>query len=146
MRVRVGAKRREIGLGAFPEVSLAKAREKAGETKEAIRNGIDPVEARKAARSALLSSQRQGLTFVEAFEKYCLKKLPELRTDRYRAQWRATVEKYAFPELGNMLVQDITREDVLRILHCTNSCFNKYIFFLHIYAIWKKKYMSIFWL
>ena len=63
LRVRVGDKRREIGLGAFPEVSLAKAREKAGETKEAIRNGIDPVEARKAARSALLSSQRQGLKF-----------------------------------------------------------------------------------
>lgn len=117
LRVRVGDKRREIGLGPFPEVSLAKAREKAGEAKEAIRNGVDPVEARKAARSALLASQRQGLTFIEAFEKYAAKKLPELRTDRYRAQWRATVEKYAFPELGNMLVQDITREDVLRILH-----------------------------
>jgi integrase len=117
LRVRVGDKRREIGLGAFPEVSLAKAREKAAETKEAIRNGVDPIEARKAARSALLASQRQGLTFIEAFEKYAAKKLPELRTDRYRAQWRATVEKYAFPELGSMLVQDITREDILRVLH-----------------------------
>jgi integrase len=117
LRVRVGEKRREIGLGAFPEVSLAKAREKAGEAKDAIRNGVDPVEARKAARSALLSSQRQGLTFIEAFEKYAAKKLPELSTERYRTQWRATIEKYAFPELGGMLVQDITREDILRILH-----------------------------
>ena len=55
LRVRVGSKRREIGLGPFPEVSLAKAREKAAETKDAIRSGIDPVEARKAARSALLA-------------------------------------------------------------------------------------------
>lgn len=117
LRVRVGEKRREIGLGAFPEVSLARAREKAAEAKEAIRNGIDPIEARRAARSALLASQRQGLTFIEAFEKYAAKKLPELRTERYRDQWRATVEKYAFPELGGMLVQDITREDILRILH-----------------------------
>jgi integrase len=98
-------------------VSLAKARERASEAKEAIRNGIDPVEARKAARSALRASQRRGLTFIEAFEKYAAKKLPELTTDRYRAQWRATVEKYAFPDLGSMLVQDITREDVLRVLH-----------------------------
>ena len=59
LRVRVGDKRREIGLGLFPEVSLARAREKAAETEEAIRSGIDPVEARKAARSALLASQRQ---------------------------------------------------------------------------------------
>ena len=117
LRVRVGDKRREIGLGPFPEVSLAKAREKAAEAKESIRNGVDPVEARKAARSALLTSQRQGLTFIEAFEKYAAKKLPELRTERYRGQWRATVEKYALPELGGMLVQDITREDILRILH-----------------------------
>ena len=46
-----------------------------------------------------------------------VKKLPELRTGRYRAQWRATVEKYAFPELGDMLVQDISRDDILRVLH-----------------------------
>ncbi|MFZ3582572.1 tyrosine-type recombinase/integrase [Loktanella sp. DJP18] len=117
LRVRVGHKRREIGLGPFPEVTLAKARERATETKTDIRKGIDPVESRKAARSALIASQRQGLTFIEAFEKYAAKKLPELRTERYREQWRATVEKYAFPELGGMLVQEIGREDILRILH-----------------------------
>lgn len=117
LRVRVGDKRREIGLGPFPEVSLAKARERAAEAKQDVRNGVDPVEARKAARSALLASQRQGLTFMDAFEKYAAKKLPELSTDRYRTQWRATVEKYAIPELGDILVQDITREDVLRVLH-----------------------------
>nr|WP_256212422.1 Arm DNA-binding domain-containing protein [Loktanella sp. DSM 29012] len=98
LRVRVGDKRREIGLGPFPEVSLAKARERAAETKTEIRKGIDPVESRKAARSALIASQRQGLTFIEVFEKYAAKKLPELRTERYREQWRATVEKYAFPD------------------------------------------------
>lgn len=64
-----------------------------------------------------MASQRQGLTLIEAFEKFAAKKLPELRTERYRGQWRATVEKYAFPELGNMLVQDISRDDVLRVLH-----------------------------
>lgn len=117
LRARVGDKRRELGLGPFPEVSLARAREKAAEAREAIRMGVDPIQERKALRSALLASQRQGLTFIEAFNKYAAKKLPELRTDRYRAQWRATVEKYAFPDLGNMLVQDITRDDVLRVLH-----------------------------
>lgn len=117
LRVRIGDKRRELGLGAYPEVGLARAREKAAEAKEAIRSGIDPVEERKAARAALRAAQRKGLTFKQAFEKYCEKKLPELQTERYRTQWRATVEKYALPILGDMLVQDITREDILRILH-----------------------------
>ena len=117
LRTKVGEKRREIGLGPFPEVGLAVARERAAEAKEAIRNGTDPVEARKAAREALRAAQRKGLTFAEAFDRYAAKKLPELQTDRYRAQWRATVEKYALPELGKMLVQDITRADVLRVLN-----------------------------
>lgn len=117
LRVRVGDKRRELGLGPYPEVGLARAREKAAEAKEAIRSGVDPVEQRKAARAALRAAQRKGLTFEKAFDKYCAKKLPELQTERYRTQWRATVEKYALPELGGMLVQDITREDILRILH-----------------------------
>lgn len=117
LRTKVGEKRREIGLGPFPEVGLAVAREKAAEAKEAIRNGTDPVEARKAAREALRDAQRKGLTFAEAFDRYATKKLPELQTDRYRAQWRATVKKYALPEIGKMLVQDITRADVLRVLN-----------------------------
>lgn len=117
LRVVVGSKRREIGLGAFPEVSLAGAREKAAETKVAIRNGIDPVVERRAAKSALIAAQKNGRTFRKVFEEYAAKKTPELSTDRYRAQWRATVDKYAMPILGMMPTQDISREDVLRVLH-----------------------------
>ena len=117
LRVRVGEKRREIGLGPYPEVSLAKARERAAVAKEMIRDGVDPIEQRKAARSALVAEQKKGLTFAEAFERYCAKKLPELTTERYRTQWRQTVEKYAIPEIGNRFVKDITRDDILRILH-----------------------------
>ncbi|MGY6696090.1 MAG: Arm DNA-binding domain-containing protein [Roseinatronobacter sp.] len=40
LRVRVGEKRRELGLGSFPEVSLARARERAAEAKDAIRAGV----------------------------------------------------------------------------------------------------------
>ena len=53
MRVRVGDKRHEIGLGPFPRVSLAKSCEKAAEAKAGIRSGIDPIEERNVARSGL---------------------------------------------------------------------------------------------
>ena len=116
LRVRVGEKRREIGLGGFPEVSLGRARESAAEAKDAIRRGVDPVEERKAARAALSAAQRQAVTFSKAFDSYAATKLPELSTERYRAQWRAVMEKHALPELGKMLVRDITRADVLCVL------------------------------
>lgn len=66
LRAMVGARRREIGLGGFPEVSLAMARERAREAKDKIRNGIDPVEERKAAKAALVAAQLRGLTFADA--------------------------------------------------------------------------------
>lgn len=53
LRTIVGDRRRDIGLGGFPDVTLAQARERAREAKDAIRRGIDPVEERKAARAAL---------------------------------------------------------------------------------------------
>ena len=116
LRVRVGEKRRELGLGSFPEVSLAKARERAAEAKDAIRAGIDPVEERKAARAALIAAQRRGKTFAEAWEGYAAQKVKEFSTEKYRAQWRVSVETYALPEIGAMAVQDVALQDIQRIL------------------------------
>ena len=111
-----GRKKREIGLGAYPDVLPGAAREKAREVKAKLEAGIDPIAERKAAQAALLAAARRGMTFAEAWEKFAAQKVKEFSTDRYRAQWRATVETYAMPELGKMLVQDITLQDVLRVL------------------------------
>jgi integrase len=116
MRTTVGSRRRDIGLGGFPDVTLAQARERARETKDAIRQGIDPVEQRKAARAALVAAQARGLTFKQAWERFSAQKVKEFSTDRYRGQWVATVETYALPHIGGMLVSDITLQDILRVL------------------------------
>ncbi len=117
LRVLVGERRREIGLGAFPEIPLAMARDRAREAKDAIRRGIDPVEERKAARAALVVARRRGLTFVDAVDRYLAAKESAFSNDKHRAQWRSTLTTYAVPELGPMAVQDVTVQDVLRVLH-----------------------------
>lgn len=116
LRVAVGARRREIGLGGFPEVPLAQARERAREAKDAIRRGIDPVEERKAVRAALMTAQRRGLSFADAADRFLDAKLSEFRNPKHAAQWRTTLATYALPELGHMLVNDIAVQDVLRAL------------------------------
>lgn len=70
LRVQVGARRQEIGLGGYPDVTLAMARDRARAAKDKIRQGIDPVEERKAAKAALSAAQRRGLTFAEAVDRY----------------------------------------------------------------------------
>lgn len=116
LRVAVGDRRREIGLGGYPEVSLAQARERAREAKDAIRRGIDPVEERRAARAALTTAQRRGLSFADAIDRFLDAKLTEFQNPKHAAQWRSTLVTYALPELGHMLVNDIAVQDVLRIL------------------------------
>lgn len=70
LRSTVNGKRRDIGLGGFPDVSLAAAREAARGTREQIRSGVDPVEERKEARRQLVLEQKMGLTMAETIEQY----------------------------------------------------------------------------
>jgi integrase len=111
-----GRKKREIGLGAYPDVLLGAARDKAREAKAKLEAGIDPIAERKATQAALIAAQRRGMTFAEAWEKFAADKIKEFSTDRYREQWQRTVEIYALPDLGKMAVQDIGLQDVLRVL------------------------------
>jgi hypothetical protein len=115
LRAKVGDKRREIGLGGYPDVPLAQARDRAREAKDKIQRGIDPVEERKAARAALAAAQRRGLTFSEAIKRYLAAKLDGFKNAKHQQQWRNTLATYATPQLGAMLVSDITVQDVLRV-------------------------------
>lgn len=116
LRVKVGTVRRDIGLGGFPGVTLSQARDKAREARAKIENGIDPVEERKAMKAALVAAQRRGLTFDLAVDRCLGAKLDAFKNAKHRQQWENTLATYASPELGKMLVQDITTQDVLRAL------------------------------
>lgn len=126
LRVVVGTKRREIGLGVYPEVSLALARSLAAEMKQQIKQGIDPVEQRKVARASLEAAQQRGLTFRAAVDLFVPIKASELAEGKYRDHWRDSLDKYAIPKIGGMLVSDITLQDVLRVLE----------------PIWTEKYVT----
>ncbi len=116
LKTTVGNRRKEIGLGGFPDVTLAQARERAREAKDQIRRGVDPTEERRAAKAALTTAQRRGLSFADAVDKCLAAKLDAFKNPKHRDQWRNTLQTYAMPELGVMLVNEITVQDVLRVL------------------------------
>lgn len=107
-RVTIHGKRREIGLGGFPIVSLAEARKAALANKQLAYAGGDPLAERRKTR--------ETITFQTAVERYLAAKLDEFRNDKHRKQWRATLDTYARPRLGDMPVQSIMVADVLRVL------------------------------
>jgi len=111
-----GRKKRELGLGAYPDILPGAARDKAREAKAKLEAGIDPIAQRKATQTALIAGARRGVTFKDAWEKFAAVKIKEFTTNKYREQWQRTVEIYALPDLGKMAVQDIGLQDVLRVL------------------------------
>ncbi len=116
-RVTIGASRRHIGLGSYPEVSLAEAREKALNLKREIRDGNDPVAERQAARAALALEQKHCTTFEEAFNSFYETKVQgELKNIKHIKQWRSSLTTYAFPVIGDKAVASITVEDVLAVI------------------------------
>lgn len=116
-RVTVGRNRRHIGLGPYPEVSLAEARQMALQMKRSIASGADPVEDRKAQREALAAEARKRTTFEEAFHRFYQEKVQgELKNAKHIKQWKSTLSTYAFPTIGTRSVADITVEDILSVL------------------------------
>jgi integrase len=116
LRATVGGKRRDIGLGGFPDVPLADAHRKAREAREAIEKGADPILARAQAKSALRATQAAAITFDRAAELFLDAKGDEWRNAKHRAQWAATLNTYALPKIGAMLVADVKSADVLAVL------------------------------
>ena len=108
-RYRYKDRRREAGLGPYPDVPLAKARDYAREAREMIREGRDPIAVRQDA-------QRRSLTFAQAVAQYAAEKTVEFRSALHRKQWRASLERHAVPNLGQMAVADIGLPEVLETL------------------------------
>jgi len=109
--------RRDLGLGGYPDISLAKAREKAAEYKERIReHGEDPAEQRREARRQWAESLRRSITFEQAARKAFAAKEPEFKNAKHRNQWIGRLEHYAFPVIGQVPVSDIDVNHVLSVL------------------------------
>lgn len=106
-------KRRSLGLGSYPEVSLAEARDRAREAKAAIRLGRDPIKERRAARAAL-AAEIAKLTFAKAIEGWDKEHPNKFGSDKHRQVWLASVR--AVEGLQNMQVDQIEQEDIWRWL------------------------------
>jgi integrase len=116
LRTTVGAKRTDIGLGGFPTVTLAQAREKAREARDKLERGIDPVAERKAAKARLIEARRKSMTFADAIDKALAARLDAVKNEKHRDQWRNTLTQYAVPIIGALALQEVDTAAVLRVL------------------------------
>ena len=120
LRVKVGTKRREIGLGAYPGVGVALAREKAQQVRDEIVAGIDPVAQRALARQNIIQQQLEekalDWTFRRCAESYIKARSPGWRNAKHAQQWENTLATYAYPVIGDMLVRHVNIGHVMTIV------------------------------
>ena len=106
-RITIDGRRRDIGLGGYPNVSLAQARKRAADNRAAIADGKDPVaDKRKPA----------VLTFSRAAHAVHEVNRPRWRNERHALSWMQTLERHAFPKIGSKPIASIGRTDVLTVL------------------------------
>jgi len=109
-RVRDGAsKRRDIGLGRYPEVTLKEARERAAGFRKQVRDGLDPVAEKRKAREVVPS-------FKDAAEKVHAERKDGFRNPKHAAQWITTLREYAYPSFGNVPVDQVAGPMIVQAL------------------------------
>lgn len=116
LRYSLDGRRRDKGLGSFPEVGLADARTAARAARAGIRLGEDPIASERAARSAATAARAASKTFSECAAAYVKAKSPEWANAKHVGQWTSTLQTYAEPIIGSLLVKDIDTPHILQIL------------------------------
>lgn len=106
LRAMIGGRRRDIGLGGFPAVGLADARERAREQRDLIFQGIDPVDQRRQRHAELRAEAETRITVRAAWVAFWRDKSAGL-SDATRRHWENSFRRYALPALGSMVVADV---------------------------------------
>jgi len=109
LRFTLNGKRREMGLGSYPDIELAMARAKASEYRNLVRDGIDPIEARRIDVEEIPCFTSCAAKYIKAHRK-------GWKNAKHARQWVRTLKTYARPDIGSKQVDKITTEDILKIL------------------------------
>ncbi|MDE2344705.1 MAG: integrase arm-type DNA-binding domain-containing protein [Betaproteobacteria bacterium] len=113
-RYKVAGKSHWLGLGPYPDYPLAEAREAARQCRRQLREGIDPLEARRAAKDAAQAATET--TFKAVAQAYIAAHKDTWRNPKHAAQWPATLEAYVYPRFGDKPVHAVSVADVLAVL------------------------------
>ena len=111
LRFTLAGRTREMGLGPYPLVGLAEARDKATMQRRLLLNGVDPIEARKARQP-----DRDPVTFAVAAKQYIAGHEKAWKSADHARQWRNSLDRYVLPAIGERPISAIDTHDVLSIV------------------------------
>ncbi len=116
-----------MGLGSFNRfsldeaigrkpVSLGEARQKARQQGQKLTDYVDPLAAKRKVINDLEAKQAKNITFRECASEYLEIHKSKWKNEKHADQWKATLENYAFPIIGDMNVADIDEAHLVKVL------------------------------
>ena len=105
LRITIDGRRRDMGLGGWPDVALADARSKAAEYRSAVADGRNPLAEKRRSDIPMFRDAAQAVYDANR---------QRWRSDRHAKLWWASLENHVFPVIGDMRVDRVTQSDVLR--------------------------------
>ncbi len=116
LRFAFNGKRHELGIGPFPEISPKEARQIAQAARTLIAKGENPLTSKLAQKAQIKALERKKIIFRDFATKCIEDKQSEWSSDKHAAQWSYSLEKFAFPVIGDMALDEIDTDDILKIL------------------------------
>lgn len=111
VRLTVHSRRREMGLGPWPEVSIAEAREQAENARRLLRTGIDPITERTKQKAKL-----KRLTLTEAIDGCFKARQAELKDDGKAGRWMSPMNVHIIPKIGKVPIEEIDQHQICLVL------------------------------
>lgn len=115
-RYQFQGKRRDMGLGSFPALSLKAARLAVADHRRTMANGTDPMAARDAEREAQRQQAAKRVTFDTVAAEYIASHRAGWKNAKHGQQWANTLATYAAPIIGHLSPSEITTAHVLEVL------------------------------
>ena len=115
VRLVVDGRRRDMGLGGYPTVTLAEARAAALEARRKARRGIDPIAQRRIEVEARRAAEAERSRTFQAVTEQCIQAMaPGWKNDKTAKLWRESLGTWVFPHIGTMPVAEVDRAAVMR--------------------------------
>jgi len=111
LRLSIGGRRREMGLGRWPDVTIAEARERATEARKTLRDGLDPIEERAKAKF-----RPMRLTVKDAVDSCFKAKQAELKNDGQAGRWMSPLSVHILPKIGKRAIEDMDQHMLKSVL------------------------------
>lgn len=111
LRLAIEGKRREMGLGSWPDVSIGEAREQAAKARRQIRDGLDPIVERNRQRRTV-----RKLTVEEAIHATFEARQAQLKGDGKAGRWLSPLQNHVIPKIGKMPFEDVDQHVIVDVL------------------------------